>query len=524
MRAELMSGSGRTVLEELSLSGNRLYTPCGGRGTCGKCRIRVIEGDLPVTPSDRRVFSQQELDTGFRLACRAVVDGPVTVEYEESLLYSGEDDMLTGDDNAPANRLYIGRKQDSSEDDYSDRELYAAIDLGTTTIVIRLTDSEGEKISQTSFLNPLGRYGADVLSRMKAQSEQKLGVVMSSMLRLSLNDGLKKLLTGSIRLSSIIIAGNTAMIHLLMNRDCKGMCTYPFTPVTLEATMTDAGSVLGESYSGADLYIFPAAGAFIGGDVVAGLYGLSFGNIEEGSMMADLGTNAEIVLKASDGKLLAASAAAGPALEGGHLSCGTGYVSGAVTKVVLEGTTPRLTVAGSTGGGHKEPVRGLCGSGALELLGELLRSGIVDSSGRLSEEYEDGFVFGVDENGRELALTQIDIRELQLAKGAVAATVELLADRARVDSAELRIHVSGALGSVLPGDRAHRVGLFPRESAVIPEGNTVLKGITRYVRELSQGRRDEAVREINEIVSSIIIVEQNSDRSFEQSFIMNMTF
>lgn len=517
MKVEIISHGDVSLMDELRTLGYSIYSPCGGRGTCGKCRLRVIAGQVPVTPSDRRIFTQAELDDGYRLACRAKVNGNVTVEFDENILAG-----------TPA-----AGKEDAGAD-YLPENWYAAVDIGTTTIVIALMDGEGRTLGECSFLNPLGAYGADVLSRMEAQVKGN-GDRMSRELRGAVSGQLRELVEESMQgleaeerqaggkiecVSSIIIACNSTMTYLLMNMDCRQMMTYPFACGCRDFISMDASELFGNDFAGCEAVIFPSVSAFIGGDIVAGLYGLEFNRASEGSLLIDMGTNAEMVLKTSEG-MLATSAAAGPALEGGHLSCGTGYVDGAVTHVSIEGAGARLTLAG----GKDSSLRGLCGSGALELISELLRHGIIDASGRLTEEYaEEGYVLGADGDGRRLALTQSDIRELQLAKSAVYSSASLLISMAGEMKDSLHIYIAGAFGNGLDINKIRRVGIIPEADEVTAAGNTVLLGLSRYIRKSLEEGPDVVRSEIMEMLGDVKVVEQTKEAAFGNNYINNLNF
>jgi uncharacterized 2Fe-2S/4Fe-4S cluster protein (DUF4445 family) len=500
----------KTLLAEKGVS---LYAPCAGRGTCGQCVVIVKSGECPPSEADNERFTGKELEQGFRLACRAFPKGDICIEVPEQenpvicTEYSDENTRMPG--------------SVSSTTDESAAGLRVGIDLGTTTIVLTTLGSDGTPGETRAFLNPLSAYGADVVSRLEAAAGGHL-LEMKVLLRNTIEKELKSLassLTGdsvSLRISTIALAGNTVMTHILMGWDVSGLGKYPFKPYSLDTAQTEL--------LGIPVTVFPGISAFVGGDIVAGIYGLDLMNGSVGDMLMDLGTNGEMVLVTEKG-MIASSASAGPALEGAHISCGTGCVEGAVTGITLENLRPVLNVAGSKTHVGKG-LAGACGSAILELVDELLRTGILKPDGSFIKSYVDeGFAFGTDRNGRVLALTQADVRELQLAKGAVSTAALMLCEKGNVEPDKLRISLAGGMGSGLRPERIRRTGLIPVGSQVRAVGNSVLCGLMRFLRESDDPSANAAsVQALSDIAGSVTVYDLALDEGFQERFLDSLNF
>lgn len=317
---EIEAESGKKLLE--LLRENDVYVPayCSGRGTCGKCRVRVLSGKLEVTEADRRQFSEEELERGMRLACKAYPKEEVHICVEAA---SEEKMEILGVE---------GKQGERTGEEYHE-EIEArrmiAIDIGTTTIAMALAEEEGSKILDSyTTINRQRMFGTDVLSRIAAANEEK-GSELQRLIREDLSKGISKLIEKKEKaLSKIVIAGNTTMVYLLLGYDCEELGKYPFQAAHLETQELTLEELLGKELLKTEseaaqipVTILPGISAFVGGDITADLWMLQVMNQdfikeEKSWLLLDLGTNGEMVLS-SKGKLLAASTAAGPAFEGG---------------------------------------------------------------------------------------------------------------------------------------------------------------------------------------------------------------
>jgi uncharacterized 2Fe-2S/4Fe-4S cluster protein (DUF4445 family) len=369
--------------------------------------------------------------------------------------------------------------------------MYAlAIDLGTTTLAASLVDcNSGKRLAITGALNPQRRFGADVVTRLDAAvnsiQHQK---EMATLIRIELRRMGQELCDttgiawGDVKKAAI--AGNPAMQHILMGLDPRSLAYPPYRPLYVAGTHLGAADL--EWDGKADIYIFPMPGGFVGGDTVAFVYGAEPG---EATLCLDLGTNGEIALIAGE-TVWATSAAAGPAFEGGNLSCGMAALPGAISSVRIEGERLRLQVIG-----NGQPC-GICGSGAIEAVTELLRCDILETGGRLREsaeidsnlaarviEYQGASAFVLHRDAeRQIVLSQDDIRQLQLAKAALRAGIDVLSERSRIQCNALKhVILTGSFGAVVRAEWLKTIGIFD-ESMVQPTRFTpegALAGVER---------------------------------------------
>jgi uncharacterized 2Fe-2S/4Fe-4S cluster protein (DUF4445 family) len=365
-----------------------------------------------------------------------------------------------------------------------------AIDLGTTTLAASLIDrATGQRLAMTGSMNPQRRFGADVVSRLSAalHSEEALQE-MASLIRAELLRLAHELCAGSAipwsAVTQAAIAGNPAMQHLLLGLPVKSLAFPPYRPLFTSGKRATAAELMWDG--AAQVYLFPMPGGFVGGDTVAFLYGVAPG---EATLCLDMGTNGEMALTTGD-TIWATSAAAGPAFEGGNLSCGMAALPGAINSIRIEAERVRITTLGNV-----EPA-GICGSAAIELVTELLRLEILEEGGRLrtgaeipsnlgqrvvEQDGESAFVIHRDAR-RSLLLTQRDIRQIQLAKGAIRAGMEVLAERAALPFPALRdVLLTGSFGAVLHPTWLKTIGIFSEGMVQIsrftPEG--ALAGVER---------------------------------------------
>ena len=458
--------AGTTVLQAARAAGVLVPAACGSRGVCGSCGIRLIEGELaPAGEAERDALARAPV--GVRLACRAVVEGPVVVQP-----------LLTA--HLPeASRLPAASVEAAGGD-----RLVAAVDLGTTTVAAGVvTASGGRQVGASIVANSQQAWGADVLSRVAAavggDHEQLRNAAVDSVRRSLEHAGLASF----DRLERVVIAGNTAMSALFSDVSVVSLASHPFEPPKYP-TSRDASEVA-PSLAGAELVVLPPIAGFVGGDALAGLIHTGMLWASSAELLVDFGTNAEIAL-AHEGRLWVASAAAGPAFEGVGIECGMSAGSGAVVAVGLSdsGELELETI----GGGES---LGIAGTGAVSLgalllrLGHLTPEGLMVAEGPLAERFargEDGvmrFRLSGNEDVSELALSQRDVRTLQLAKAAVRAGVEQVLRAAGVAASALRsVHVAGAFGSALAPQDLLELGVLPKSvgGRVAPVGNASLGG------------------------------------------------
>ncbi len=408
--------------------------------------------------------------------------------------------------------------------------MYAlAIDLGTTTLAASLVDcASGVRRAVTGALNPQRRFGADVISRMDAAVNSVLHQQeMTALIRTELRRiGEELCHTTGIAWSDVrqvAVAGNPAMQHILMGLDLKSLAFPPYRPLYTAGTHLNAAALEWDGSAG--IYLFPMPGGFVGGDTVAFIYGAEPG---EATLCLDMGTNGEIALTAGE-TIWATSAAAGPAFEGGNLSCGMAALPGAISSVRIEGERLRLQVIGN---GHP---CGICGSGAIEAITELLRCDILEFGGRLRGageidsnlasrliEYRGATAFVLHRDAECLVLlTQEDIRQLQLAKAALRGGIDVLAERSRIRCAALKqVILTGSFGAVLQAEWLKTIGVFDgsmvQTTRFTPEG--ALAGVEKALR-----CRDDFAA-VEEMARHFRVVPLSGTQLFETLFMRHIDF
>ncbi len=442
--------------------------PCGGTSLCGGCRIRVVSGDAPATAEMRDAISERELADGWRLACRTEARGAVELEVAQ-----WSQQILSDETAVPFEpRRGVG----------------AVVDVGTTTVVAQRVDLESGQVTKVvTALNDQARHGADIMTRIghDLQHPGQLGGMIRAQVR--------SMLAPMGDLEEILLVGNTCMHHLFCNLSVESLAAVPFRSPHLGAQS------LPEALLGSPAVFLPCPGGFVGSDLFAGLVATGLLESAELGALLDLGTNGEIAVGNRDG-VVCASTAAGPAFEGGRIRWGVRATHGAIDRVECRDGRLHCHVIGGVS------ARGLCGSGLVDAVAAALDLAWIHPGGRL-------------ENGRtdidlsaDVRLTQRDIRELQLAKGAVAAGLHLLLnDRPlRAD----RVFLAGAFGNYIRAESARRIGLLPAwVTTPIAAGNTALRGARMLL--LAPSRRAA----ILERLASVQHVELASDLRFQDLFV-----
>ena len=404
-----------------------------------------------------------------------------------------------------------------------------AIDLGTTTLAASLVDcSTGQRVAMIGAMNPQRRFGADVVTRLDAAvNSETVQQEMTSLIREELLRMAHQLCQQSgiawSDIRQVAIAGNPAMQHILLGLPLKSLAYPPYRPLYTASTIIKAA---GLDWDGnADVYVFPMPGGFVGGDTVAFIYGAVPDDL---TLCLDMGTNGEIALICGD-KIWATSAAAGPAFEGGNLSCGMVALHGAVNSVRIDGDRIRLQVIG-----NGQPL-GICGSAAIEAISELLGCGIIEPNGRLRDAgeiqsnlasriiiHEGANAFVLHRDARhQIMITQDDIRQVQLAKSAIRAGIEVLAERSRIHCQALNnVTLTGSFGAVLHADWLKTIGIFDESMIHItrftPEG-----ALAGAERALTLG---DGFITVEELGHRFRVVPLSGTPIFETKFINNIDF
>ena len=476
--ASLTVADGTPLSEALFSHG--VEFPCGGAGRCGRCRCRDAVGVTPILDIDRDVLGDT-VKEGWRLACRHHAHGEVTLEvgqWQAQVL--GDERKLAGGGTG----------------------FGIAVDIGTTTLVAQLVDlAAGTVVAVESGLNPQGRHGADVMSRVQFACAGDGLAVLQSLIRSEIGGMCARLMaqaTAGTRVDQVVLVGNTAMHHLFGGLDPKALAFLPFHPAEMGMLRYDA-SDLGWNLPGARVRFLPVLGGFVGSDILAGILATGLHEADADEALVDLGTNGEIVVGCRDGLRVAATAA-GPAFEGACISIGMRAATGAITAITRQGEGIACRIAG---GGL---ARGICGSGLVDAAVMAREFGALDHRGRLKDQRW-ALVDG-------LAIIGADIRQLQLAKGAVLAGIDMLTDPTK---GIRRLHLAGAFGNYINRDNAVRVGLLPgpveRIEAV---GNTALAGA-----KLALLRPDDDFAWLQRLCRHVALHE---DSSFEERYADAMAF
>ncbi len=429
--------------------------------------------------------------TRYHFPCDMVPQSDITVSLQEYSHFSG-----------------LSLEQDFDKSTLPDTIL---IDIGTTTIAMVYYHSEKNSVFHAeSFPNPQIRYGADVISRIKYDVEFHSHYTLKHIICEKIMEHYNHTLRAypELTIQQCRIGGNTTMIHLLLGVPLNGMLTAPFTPATtIDSTY---------QYADTNVYILPWLSAFIGGDVLAGLLHLNFDSRMDTCLLADLGTNGELVL-CHKRNLYMTSTSAGPCMEGNGLSCGCPAIPGAIADITLTPVMPRLLTIG-----NKLPC-GVCGSGAMSIFSELLHHGYITEEGILTSTFPDeGLLLAKQPDGSPLRFTKKDIRQMQLAIAAIGAGIDTLFHVAGISASELdHLYLAGGLGYHINIEKAMRTGVFSHVDAsrITAIGNSCLLGLASmpFSKNILQTR-------IQKIQTNATEIQLADSPYFKQSFIEHMTY
>ncbi|GBE14626.1 Na(+)-translocating NADH-quinone reductase subunit F [bacterium BMS3Abin14] len=503
--------------EALRREGIFLDGTCADEGTCGRCVVRILEGDAgSPSASERGILGDEALGRGDRLACRIRPTGPLKLTIDpERILEVDRTGRWKGTWGSPL--------WDPARFPLSFTGWGIAVDLGTTSVASALFCLDtGRPMDILASSNPQIPWGDEILSRLQAASgdpeqalklrEVLLAAVAGQIQSLCSRNGL---FTG--RISRIVMVGNSAMHHLALGLPVAPLLTPPFSPgYRDEMILGPAEFPLGIGLNHAAEIIFPAlVDGFVGSDASAGILAVRSSRVLTGALL-DIGTNSEAVVWKGD-RIFAGSAAAGPAFEGGHIQCGMRAEEGAVFQVKITGDALITEVVG---GGAP---RGMCGTGIVDLVAGMLDRGIIENSGLVRADVhpsQSGKTMMLDPAGR-VFFEPRDVETVQKTKAAIAATLETLMKRADVSHDRLEeIYLAGAFGARLNLHNAIRIGLLPSrpELSFVLAGNTALIGAS-YVL-LSR----EAQEEIDGLAAAVQHVSIAQDPGFEDSFIDHLFF
>ncbi len=475
------SDTGDSLLDLLRVNRCKVYAPCGGKGTCGKCRVKIRnEGEV--------------------IACKyyPVKDIEVILPGEdEANILVHQTEYL---DDLP---LKLSNPQYSSSSPSG-----VAIDIGTTTVVLyflNLLSGQIEKIS--SFLNPQKLYGADVITRINYCQEHADGLFelqksIVDAINYELDIYLKERQLDSSVFERIIIVGNTTMLHIILGEDPVSIALAPFRPKFIDKQVRK-GKLTGlKINSNAEVITLPCISAYVGADILAGLTALKVP--QRNYLFLDIGTNGEIAL-IRDKKIFTCATAAGPAFEGANISCGMGAINGAISVFSDPGNYRVI--------GNSEPV-GICGSGVVDIVAYLVVNNLIDETGLLKET----FIINPE---KQIQIIQQDIREIQLAKSAIYSGIKILMDMAGLPADEIdALYLAGGFGNYINIKSAVRIGLLPYElrSKIYAVGNSAGIGALQYLKS------NDFEKKSVQILETVEYIELSNIDEFTVEFAMNMSF
>lgn len=439
-------GAGTTLLEAQRQAGYSPEAPCGGKGKCGKCTVEILEGDTYKTQKACSVHVENDMT--IRLSSPAV---------KEQILEKG-----------------IGRKVDIDPwlpDDLKDpaqKPCLVAVDLGTTTIAAYLLDArDGRTMAVNSCLNPQSPYGADVINRCEyalAGGEDTLSNCVRQAIDRLVQEMAQEAAVSPEQIAGLCIVGNSCMQHLFLHWPVNSLVAAPYLPHSKEPLIGLASDLGIHIHPQGRLWALPVIESFVGADTLACILATDLEKQDKLTLMIDIGTNGELVLS-KNGRLLTCSTAAGPALEGAKISCGMRGGTGAIDHVTLDGDK-RLSYSVI---GDCDP-SGICGSGLLDLTACLLDLGIIDETGYMEEDFQ---------ITDKVSLTKQDVRELQLAKAAIAAGIRIMCQLWGLTLNDIdEVLIAGAFGNYMNPESACAIGLLPMELSgkVTPIGNAAGEG------------------------------------------------
>ncbi len=462
--------------------------PCGGLGTCGGCKVKLLKGDIPLSDEHRVALSKNELSEEWRLACYSSVNDHLVIEINQ-----WETIILA----------------DNSHFDFKPRSGFGiAVDLGTTTIVSQLLDlSNGTILNVQTGINPQSRFGADVMSRIEfALRDEKNAKYLTHLVREFIGHQIAELLIDhNIQIEDVILVGNSVMHHIFCGINLTTLATYPFEsndPSLKRFSPEELGWNINQD---AIIRFMPSIGSFVGSDILAGIRAAKIHESEQYQVLIDLGTNGEIVLGNKD-HIICASTAAGPAFEGTNISLGMRAVTGAISSVTSKIGQLNCHVIGN------EKPRGICGSGLIDAIAVCVKTGLIDAGGKIISD-ESKII--IDD---PIYISQSDIREFQLAKAAIAAGLQILMNFFKITRDEIsKVYIAGGFGNYIDIHHTIQIGMldFPAEK-IIKLSNSALMGAKMFLFE------DEKIIENILLKSKHISLESDSD--FQNIFCDKMIF
>nr|MDD6336640.1 ASKHA domain-containing protein [bacterium] len=571
---------GITLMEALKAAGYAVDAPCGGRCFCGKCQVWASGALSPMREAEKKLLTAGQIADGIRLACAATVlgDAEVTLQGAGSAQIETGGEKLAILPDAAVKAVDFSAPSPTLEDPCSDIErlekalgrpvelslegrrritgqlgacgyagqawmmgnallgvmpgdaamLGLAVDIGTTTVAAFLMDLRDARVLATAAcVNPQRAWGADVISRIdaarQAQGAGELRQAIWGAIGQLRDQACTQAGVAADKIAHIVLAGNTAMMHLAAGLPAEGIAVSPFAPVYSRGFEVPAQQVGAQGFHpGAMVSFLPVVAGYVGADALCAALSCGMDQTNEITLMLDIGTNGEMVLGNRDG-LWACSTAAGPAFEGAHIRFGMAAVSGAISRFSLEGDKRVWQTISDA------PPVGICGSGLVDAVAALVQSGAIDMTGRL-DDVPDAFLREVDGKPAfaladgpqgEVCLCARDIREVQLAKGAIAAGIDVLLRQSGLGVGDItRVCLAGGFGNWMNPASACTIGLMPPEllGRVKPVGNAAGTGARMVLANQACRKRLEEMR------GSVRYIELSIRPDFQELFAEHMLF
>ncbi len=529
--------TGETVLAGLKDLDIVVEGCCGGRGTCGKCAV-YYESKAPDAYREEMWLGAEQIAAGLRLACFHKVTEDIRIRLAGSMHFSGEYAPKMQIEGADVRRC-SGGAVTANQDMAADADITAAkaageleytviLDIGTTTLAaafVRESDFGIERVLTRE--NSGRRFGSDVISRIHAANEGSAAALQAAAwadihaLFETFTKEKHLPVGGTIRFRKLVVSANTVMEHLLLGYSLRGLGEAPFQPVSLALTEQKKKEIFPEQSTLEEMsvLVLPGISAFVGADIVAGLYAVSMDQEKGVTLFADIGTNGEMALGVN-GKIYATAASAGPAFEGANIRDGVAGIEGAIQQANLLGG--RLVVGTI---GAKPPV-GICGTGVLELASELYRGGILDRHGTFTDGTK-RYPVAKRADGSEICFTQEDMRQLQMAKSAIRSGMELLLKKAGVnEDAVKKVWLAGGFGCKINVHKAALLGLLPKklEKKTEAVGNTALIGAYRFEKACRENGRLKEEQRLKALIEQADVLNLAEQPEFETYYLRNMDF
>jgi len=586
---------GTSILEAAAQAGIIINSNCGGQGTCGKCRVKILEGRFALTPQEKKLLSFTDRENGWRLACQSRINQECRIRVPREVRFYNQKLALTHPRRkirlrSPVRKIYLQLSPPTIKNPISDweninhslrsfyyqpklgldlmrhlpqvlraanfkvtavmindelialesgdttpRSFGVALDIGTTTIVAMLVSLvTGEEVAITSTLNPQVVYGEDVISRINYTLNNPEGLERIHQEVINAVNSLIEDLCRSAEVKleeiyEISVVGNTAMHHFFLALPPRELTFSPFVPVLRNSYNVPAQNLKLRIHPRGNVHIMPNIAGFVGADTVGVILASSLDESKTIKLAIDIGTNGEIVL-GSRNRLLACSTAAGPAFEGAQIGQGMRATAGAIEKVVFNQNVEINVI-------DNIPPRGICGTGLIDAVAEMLRVGIIDKTGRIRNREElngkiDSQLLSRIENrgegncflltpGGEVAITQKDVRELQLAKAAIYAGVQILKKELAIEDQGIsEVLLAGTFGNFIRRKNARAIGLIPNlpTEKIRFIGNAAGEGARMAL--LSQQARQKAAK----IMVKVEYIELSGRADFQEEFMKAIFF